>query len=236
MIRGVRSARSRQIRGWPARLAMEWAWLLQSDPSLMHRKCHRSNVTWDKQKQASSCRNPFPDQDTDSQHSRASWVCGKDLSMAVWWPSPDLPLLRPLNHINRGSCLTLSIHTLLSSSRSPPWGGGCCRLFPEVCLLHLQPRTSVSGWLISKKLHCPHEGNNSSPFPPASSPSLQHVLLPHPLGLFFSFLSSHLLFITGPLPSTSEWCGLWKEYKALVWGWALEAFHDRPKAILLASP
>lgn len=222
------------MRGWPALLAVEGAWLLQSDPSPTHSKCHRSKATWDKQKQASSCRNPCPGQDTDSQHSRASWVCGQDLSVAVWWPSPDLPLLRPRNQINRGSCLTLSIHKLLSSSRSPPRAVDAAGLFPEVCLLHLQPRTSVSGWLVSKKLHCPHEGDNSSPFPPASSPSLQHVLLPHPLGLFFPFLSSRLLFITGPLPSTSEWCGLWKGHKALAR--ALEAFHNRPRAFLLASP
>lgn len=183
-------------------------WVQGTDPSPTHSECHRSNGTGDKQKQASPCRNPFPDQDTDSQHSTARlglWETSEygsvvALTRPVPPSSPQPRQQRVMSH--------LSIHKRLSSSRSPPRVVGAAGLFPEVCPLHLQPRTSVSRWLISKKLHCPHEGGNSSPFPPASSPSLQLVLLPHPLGLLFPLLSSLLLFITGPPPSTWEWYGL----------------------------
>lgn len=219
------------MRGWPARLAVEEAWLLQSDPSPTHSKCHRSKATWDKQKQVSSYRNPFLDQDTDSQHSRASWVCGKDLSMAVWWPSPDLPLLCPRNQINRGSCLTLSIHKLLSSSRSPPRGwwvllgsslrSARCTFSPgQVSLGGSSLRNSAA-----------HTRETTPPLfllPPAHLSSTSSF---PPLWVCSSLFCHHIFFSSGPLPSPSEWCGLWKAL-----AWALEAFHDRPKAFLLASP
>lgn len=110
---------------------------------------------------------------------------------------------------------------------------GAAGLLPEVCLLHLQPRTSISEHLFSKKLHCPHKGAT----PPLSSclqPMSPACPSSPPLGLLFPFLSSHLLFILGPPPSTSESCGLWKGHKALAQ--ASRSFTISPKRTFWPHP